>query len=89
MGNHPTPRTSPTERELIERSKRYEEPLPPLLVWIAGTAVQLPNEIAVDLIRRRKAIAIADPTVVAALIVTEDDIDENLESQLLGAEIAA
>jgi hypothetical protein len=89
MGTHPTPKVSDTERMLIDRSKRYEEPLPPLLVSIAGTVVQLPNEIALNLIRRRKATAIADPTVVPNLIIDEDDIDESLEAQLMSAEIAA
>jgi hypothetical protein len=40
MGTNSTPRTNPTERELIQRGKRYAEPLLPLLVWIACTAVQ-------------------------------------------------
>ena len=85
MGNHPVSRTSPTERALLERSIRYETPLPQLLVWIAGTAVQLPNEIAVDLVRRRMATAIADPTIRPTIILGENDIDDDLEQLLVEA----
>jgi hypothetical protein len=82
---YPTPLVSDTERGLIERSKRYEVPLPPLRVRIAGAVVQMPQAFALDLIRRRKASPITDPNAVATLSLTEDDIDEELLEQFFGA----
>jgi hypothetical protein len=79
-----SPRVSPTERELIERSKRYEENLPPMLVRVAGAVVQLPQAIALDLIRLRKASVVSHPNAVATLTLSEDDIDEELLEQFFG-----
>ena len=80
--NHP-PRISDTERMLLKRAERFSQPVPSLLVRIAGIAVQLPHDIALFLVRRRKAV-VADLTEVPAFIVTEDDIDSELQ-QLIAA----
>ncbi len=79
-----SPRVSPTERELIARSLRYEENLPALLVRVVDTVVQMPQELALNLIRLRKATAIADPNAVATLILNEEQIDSELEAMLKG-----
>lgn len=81
--NNNSPRVSPTERYLAKRGLLYEEELPPLLVRVVDTVVQMPQELALNLIRLRKATAIADPNAVASLILNEADIDEELELALL------
>ena len=87
---YPTALVSDTERYLVKRAERFSEPSPTMLVWMADTAVQLPQELALSLIRRRKASAIADPLTVPALILTEDEIEgSDLEVHLWADPMAA
>jgi hypothetical protein len=85
MGNYPTPRISPTERVLIERSKRMSQPLPPLLIWAtANTAAQLPHELTTRLIHKRKFAPVGDFGIKPSIVLHEDQIDEELEASLIG-----
>jgi hypothetical protein len=86
--NNNSPRVSPTERYLAKRAERFTEPSPAMLVWMADTAVQLPQELALSLIRRRKVSPIVDPLTVPALILTEDDM-EGSDLNLWDAETVA
>jgi hypothetical protein len=82
--NNHAPRISPTERYLSEKATRFAEPNPAMIVRISDIAAQLPSELALDLIRRRKASVIVDPAILPALILGADEIDDALEAQLLG-----
>jgi hypothetical protein len=83
MSHNNSPRISPNERYLLKRAERYLAKTPAILVRIAGIAVLLPEDIALFLVRRRKAV-VADLLTVAALVITEDDIDSELQ-QLIAA----
>jgi hypothetical protein len=78
-----SPKVSDTERMLQERAKRFAEPLPPLLVYAAGNhLVQLPHELSMRLIHNRRTVPIADLTAVPKVVLSEDDVDSELEAQL-------
>jgi hypothetical protein len=84
-----TPLVSPTERELIERSKRMNAPaLPPLLVYTAGAPVQLPLELSTRLIHKRRTVPVVDFTAVPSIVLHEEDVDDELEASLLGTATA-
>jgi len=76
MANAPTPKTSPNERYLRERAKRYAEPLPALLVRLhtsPTTCVQFPDEVqALATIIHRQSTPVGDLNAVPNSILSEN-----------------
>ena len=83
--SHP-PRIAPNEKYLQKRAERFSQPVPSLLVRIAGHAVLLPHDIALHMVRQRRTV-VADLQTVPDITVTLSDIeaDSDLEAMLLAA----
>jgi hypothetical protein len=64
------------KKEVTAHDARFDAPALPLLVSYHGIVVQLPRDLALSLLRRRKASLIANPRVVAELVLTESDLED-------------
>ena len=85
-----TRRRDNSKKERAAVAERMAEGVPPILVSFEGIAVQFPENLALSLIRRRKAKLIADPGITASLVINDDDIDEsNLGAALWGGGMVA
>jgi len=75
----PTPMVSPVERYLKNRAIRFAEDAPGLIVRlleIPEKAILFPRELAVSLIRRRRAKVVANLNTVPDLTLTEEDVEK-------------
>jgi hypothetical protein len=64
------------EKGVTAHEARFDGIASPLLVSYHGIVVQLPRDLALSLLRRRKATLIANPRIVAELVLTESDLED-------------
>jgi hypothetical protein len=77
---HGTPRVSPDERYLIQRSKRLTDEMPPLLVRLhqaPDMSLQMPLEHTLASIRNRMSMPVGDLDTVPTLVLSEEDVEES------------
>ena len=82
MSKYPTPLVSTTERGLLERQKRYTEPIPTMLVRLltdlgklpAGILIQFPSGVALSLVRHRVATPVSNLQARPDLVIDEEEM---------------
>jgi hypothetical protein len=83
-----------SNEEMLARAERFAVPLGNMVVRLREAkeiTVQLPQELAYSLLRRRLATAVGACDVIPDIVICDEDLqsDPELEAQLWGRAVAA